>query len=280
MTASQNDGLKRPRWSYEGESFVVRYVHPHEKSKMESEEFQLLGRPFAIESNALKRLSGGILTLRKVDSRIGLFNMPRYVLVAGPAGPLPGREADVAPGGPNERITNYVSVAGLTILGGFTGIGAAWIIYSITVTLLRIPVDRLFGSRLVWPILAIGWILGAIISFFYFASVFKGGGPSGSSRSQKQSAYRVQGDLRKHLDWWIFLGVPAPLMAVAVLIIRQLAHTTNQEAYGAVVAVMVILGGTMYFCDRMLRRLVIWLGSCGWVLTLAIGFWYFKTYGP
>jgi hypothetical protein len=90
----------------------------------------------------------------------------------------------------------------------------------------------------------------------------------------------VQGDLRKHLDWWIFLGVPAPLMAVAVLIIRQLAHTTNQEAYGAVVAVMVILGGTMYFCDRMLRRLVIWLGSCGWVLTLAIGFWYFKTYGP
>jgi hypothetical protein len=146
MTTSQNDGLKRPRWSYEGESFVIRCVHPHEKLKMEFEQFHLLGRNFAIESNALKHLSGRALTLRRVDSRIGLFNTPRYVLVAGPAGALSGTDGDAATGGPSERITNYVIVAGLTILGGFTGMGAAWIVYRIIGGLLGIPVDRLFGS--------------------------------------------------------------------------------------------------------------------------------------
>lgn len=280
MTTSQNDGLKPPRWSYEGESFVIRYVHPHEKPKMEFEEFHLLGRNFAIESNALKRLSGLTLTLRRVDSKIGLFNSPRYVLVAGPTGALPGGDTAAAPGGLSERIAYYTSVGGLTILSGFTGMGVAWIIYGITCALWRIPVDRLFGSKLVWPVFAAGWIPGAIVGFFYFGSVFKSDRRSGYSLKQKQRAYQVRGDLLARLDWWIFLGVPAPLIAVAILIIRRLAHSNEQEAYGAVAALMIILGSAMYFCDRMPHRLVIWLGTFGWALALTIGYWFFKTYGP
>lgn len=277
-TTSQSDGLKPPRWSYEGESFVVDRFKSNGSDHKEFPQFHLFGRAVAIEPDALKHLTGRVLRLRRVDARIGLINIPGYVLVAGSADDPPVKDFGSERLG--ERIKKYISVSGLTILGGFTGMGVAWIIYGIISAVLRIPMEKLFESKLVWPIFATGWILGAIVSFFFFASVFKSGGRSGCSQTQRQRKYRVRRDVRANLDWWIFIGVPASLMAVAILIIKRFAHTDGQEAYGAVAALMIVFGGTLYFCDRMPRRLVFWLGLCGWLLALVVGCWHFRTYGP
>lgn len=201
----QSDGLKRPRWYYKGESLVIGYFNSDERDQRGFVEFQLFGRSVAVESEALKYLSGRVLGLRRVDSHIGLFNIPRYVLVAGSA------DAPARQGRGSERITSDLSITALTILGGFTGMGVAWIVYGIIGAVFKIPVDRLFALKLVWAVLITGWILGAIVSFFFFRSVFKAHGRSGYSRDPKQSNYRVRGDARANLDWWIFLGVPAPV---------------------------------------------------------------------
>ena len=271
---SQSDGLKRARWYYKGESFVIGYFDSNKGDQREYGEFQLFGRSVAVEADALKHLSGRVLGLRRVDSHIGLFNIPRYVLVAGFA-ETPARQ-DMG----SERITNYLSIAALTILGGFTGMGVAWIVYGIIGSVFKIPVDRLFVLKLVWPVFIAGWVLGAIVSFFFFKSVFKTDGRSGYSRDQKRSNYRVRGDARGNLDWWLFLGVPAPLVAVAILACGRLALTGEQKAYCSLAVALVILGGTMYFCDRIPRRLVAWLGTFGWLLALIISYWYFRFHGP
>jgi len=270
----QSDGLKRPRWYYKGESLVIGYFNSDERDQRGFVEFQLFGRSVAVESEALKYLSGRVLGLRRVDSHIGLFNIPRYVLVAGPA------EAPARQGRGSERITSDLSITALTILGGFTGTGVAWIVYGIIGAVFKIPVDRLFALKLVWAVFITGWILGAIVSFFFFRSVFKAPGRSRYSRDPKQSNYRVRGDARANLDWWIFLGVPAPLVALTIFALGRLALTVGQKVYGSLVVSMVILGGTMYFCDRIPRRLLFWLGIFGWLLALIIGNWFFKFHGP
>lgn len=269
----QSDGLKRPRWYYKGESFVIGQFNSNKRDQTDV-EFHLFGRDVVVELDALKPLSGRVLGLRRVDSHIGLFNIPRYVLVAGFA-ETPARQ-DMG----SERITNYLSIAALTILGGFTGMGVAWIVYGIIGAVFKIPVDRLFVLKLVWPVFIAGWILGAIVSFFFFKSVFKTDGRSGYSRDQKQSNYRVRSDARGNLDWWLFLGVPAPLVALAIIAVGGLALAGEQKAYGSLIVSMVILGGTMYFCDRIPRRLVSWLGIFGWLLALIVAYWYFRIHGP
>jgi len=270
----QSDGLKRPRWFYEGESFVIGQINRNERDESGYAEYQLLGRSVAVEPDALKHLSGRILGLRKVDSHTGLFNLPRYILVAGAAESAPGQ------GTGNERITNYLSIAGLAVLGGFTGMGIAWIVYGIICAVLGFSQERLFTSWLVWPVFITGWISGAIVSFFFFGSVFKSDGTSGYSRDQTRRNYGVRRDFRAHLDWWIFLGVPTPITALAVFALGRLALSNEQKAYTSVVALMVILGGTMYFCDKIPRRLLFWLGTFGWLLALGIGFSFLKLRGP
>ena len=99
MTMSQTDGLNPPRWRYEGQSFIIAYFDTDEKMDVEYTESELLGRRVAIESNALKQLSGRTLCLRRVASSRGLMKVKRYVLVADsvPELPSPHLEAGVSP---------------------------------------------------------------------------------------------------------------------------------------------------------------------------------------
>src|SRR5579863_6279775 len=68
---SQNDGLNPPRWSYNGESFVIGYFDSGEKPKEKCIESELFGRRVAIDPEALKHLSGRTLGLRRVDADYG-----------------------------------------------------------------------------------------------------------------------------------------------------------------------------------------------------------------
>ncbi|HEY1787360.1 MAG TPA: hypothetical protein VGJ73_04360 [Verrucomicrobiae bacterium] len=207
-----------------------------------------------------------------MDSRIGIFNTPGYVLVAESADAQP--EKDSAP------VTNYLSIAGLTVLGSFTGMGVTWIVYAIIAAVWKFPADRLFESSLVWPLLITGWILGAVIGFFYSRPVFKSDGRSGYSRNQNQRNYMVRLDARVNLEWSMFLGMPAPLIALVIFILGRLPLTLEQKAYGSLAVSMVILGATMYLCDRIPRRLLFWLGPFGWLLALIMTYWFFSVDGP
>jgi hypothetical protein len=276
MTTDQTDGLNPPQWHYEGQSFIIAYSDTNEKPEVESTELELLGRPVAIELSALKQLSGRTLSLRRVAPSLGLMGTKRYVLVADSVPDLPGsyHETSVSP----EQKKRLFSIATLTILGGFAGMGVTWIGSCIIFSMFKLPLDRFLPLSL--PVFVIGWIAGAIISFIFFRSVFKTDGRTKFRQEQTQRKYLGYGGLEAQLDWWVFLGIPVPLTGILVLSIEPFAHTVGGKTAFAIGPMMVILGASLYFCDRIPRRLVFRFGILGWLLTFALGFWYFKTHGP
>jgi hypothetical protein len=61
---------------------------------------------------------------------------------------------------------------------------------------------------------------------------------------------------------------------------RTICPNSWRKSGIAVGVIVVMFAATMFFCDRLPQRLVFRLGILGWVLTFAMGFWYFKTHGP
>ncbi len=278
MTMSQNDGLNPPRWYYEGQSFIIGYLDTNEKTEAEYTEAELLGRRVAIESSALKHLSGRTLGLRRVASSRGLMKVNRYVLVADSVHkrPSPHFEAGVS----SEQMKRQFSIAALTILGGFTGMGVIWIASALVVSSLRIPIERLFSNSIIIPLFVVGWIAGAIVSLNFFKSVFKTSGRTKFAQEQKQRKYFGYGGLDTELNWWAFLGIPVPLTAILIFSIEPYARTVGEKSGIAVGAIVVMFAVAMFFCDRLPQRLVFRFGILGWLFTFALGFWYFKTHGP
>jgi hypothetical protein len=52
------------------------------------------------------------------------------------------------------------------------------------------------------------------------------------------------------------------------------------QAGVAVGVLMVVFAASMYFCDRIPRRIVIRLGLLGWALTIIGGYCFFEIHGP
>jgi MFS family permease len=278
MATSQSDGLKSPRWFYEGESFVIDYFDPKEKPEIELSKFYLFGRSVGIEPSALKSLSGHFLNLRKVDASRGLLNVARYVLVAGstpePLAHARGENVNT------DNIKRGLAIGSLTILGGFTGMGVFWIISGFIALTLGIPEEKLFQLKVIYFLFLPGWILGAIVSFLFFRSVYKADGKTKFEQEQKQRKYLGYGGLQAQVNGWTFFGIPASLMAILIWVLLPFAHTDTQKAYGTVVLLMIVFGGSMYFCDKMPRRFIMRLGLLGWAITLVLGYFYFKIHGP
>ena len=272
MTMLQTDGLNPPRWSYEGQSFIVIFYEPVEKLEMEYVETELVGRRVEIERSALRNLAGRTLCLRRVSSRYGLVRNTRYVLVADsvPESPLSAFAGDS-----NERIRRVCSVAALTILGGFTGMGVIWIAAAIIVSAARISNNKFFS--ITTPLFVFGWIVGAIVSFYFFRSWFTAEGKTQFAQEQKQRKYLGSGT---ELDLWVFMGIPVPLIAISLFALEPLAHTDGQKSWVAVGTIVVIFAASMYFFDRIRRQLVFKLGILGWVLAFALGYLFFKIHGP
>lgn len=269
MAEGQTDGLNPPRWHYEGTSFILGYLEDSKNSQGAYSERELLGRHVAIESSALKQLSGRTLSLRRVAASRGLMKISRYVLVT---------DLTPAPTDSSEQTKRAFLIAALTVLGGFTGMGVTWVVSALIVSMLNIPFEKLYS--VMFPLFLIGWIAGAIISFYFFKFVFKTSGRTKFVQEQKQKKYLGYGGLDAELNWWIFLGIPVPLTGILIFAIEPLARTVGEKSGIAVGAIVVMFAATMYFCDKLPQRLVFRLGILGWVSTFALGFWYFKTYGP
>ena len=259
---------KKIRWWYEGENFLVCYFLPAEKPQ--TEQVELLGRRVSITPEALRQLAGQTLTLRRVNSPYGLINAPRYVLVAESA-------PDVSPETEDRTKRNF-SIAALTVLGGFCGMGIMWIIICIVAPLLKIPENKFLP--LIFPSFITSWIVSAIVSFFFFRSVFKAKGRTKFVQEQMEGKYVGYGGLSSQLNWWLFIGIPTPLIISLVLILEQFARTVGQKTAVVFAAIMMVGVPVMYFSDRIPRRIVIRLGLLGWALTIIGGYWYFKTHGP
>jgi hypothetical protein len=269
MTECQSDGLNPPRWRYEGKSFILGYFAADQNSDVTYSECELLGRPVAIESKALTHLSGQTLSLRRVGASRGLMKVSRYVLVS-----------DLAPSSTDspQQTRRIFSIAALTILGGFTGMGVIWIVSATVASILKISFERLFSVIL--PLFVIGWTAGAIISFYFFKSVFKTTGRTKFAQEQTQRKYLGYGGLDAVMNWWTFLGIPVPLTGILIFAIEPFARSVGEKSGIAVGAVVVMFAASIYICDKLPQRLVFRLGILGWVLTFAFGFWYFKTHGP
>ncbi len=259
---------KKIRWWYEGENFLVCYFLPAEKPQ--TEQIELLGRSVSITPEALKQLAGQTLTLRRVNPAYGLVNVPRYVLIADSA-PDVSLETE-------DRTKSNFSIAALTVLGGFCGMGIIWIIICIVAPLLKIPESKFLP--LIFPSFITSWIVSAIVSFYFFRSVFNANGRTKYVQEQMEGKYVGYGGLSSQLNWWLFIGIPTPLIITLVLILEQFARNVGQETAVVFVAIMMVGVPVMYFSDRIPRRIVIRLGLLGWVLTIIGGYWYFKTHGP
>ena len=256
------------RWWYEGENFLICNFAPGEKPQ--TEQVELLGRPVSITPEAVRQLAGQILTLRRVNPTHGLLNAPQYVLIAESA-PEVSTDADA-------RTKSNFSIVALTILGGFSGMGIVWIVGCLLIPLLKIPENKFVP--LIFPSFIAGWIVSAIVSFFLFRSVFKARGRTKFVQEQMQEKYVGYGGLRSQLNWWIFVGIPLPLIIPLVLVLEQFARTVGQKTVVVFVAIVMVGVPIMYFSDRIPRRMVIRLGLLGWALTVIGGYWYFRIYGP
>jgi hypothetical protein len=272
---SQNDGLNPPRWTYNGESFIIGYFDSGEKPKEEYLQSELFGHRVSIEPDALKHLSGRTLCLRRVNAGYGLMRDARYVLVADSA---PGPSADgFGANDIGEKVKRGFAIGAFTVLGGFTGMGVVWVIGAIAAALLRIE-NEFF--QIISYVFVVGWILGALVSFFFFRPVFKTDGRTKFSQERKLGKYAGRGGLAPRMDMYAFLGVPASLIAISLVTLSRFMNMNAYNGFGAVIMVVVILGVSMYFCDKMRHRLVFWFGLLGWVITFAIGYLFFRIHGP
>ena len=272
MTMCQTDGLKPTRWCYKGQSFILGDCD----TTADCTEFELLGRPITIETDALKQLSGRTLGLRRVNASRGIINTPRYVLVLDSTSQSPDR--CFATGVSPEQIKRALSITALTILGGFTGMGVIWLVSAGVVSLLKIPLERF--SPLTFPLFVTGWILGAFISYLFFRPMFKTTGRPQFAQEQIQKKYLGYGGLALRVNYYVFLGIPILLTGIGIFILMPFAHTVGEKTGLVFSAVMVVFTPCMYFCDRLPSRLVLSLGVLGWMLTAALGYWYFTTHGP
>jgi hypothetical protein len=262
---------KKIRYWYEGENFDVCCFDPAEQPHTEQIEF--LGRKLSITPEALKHLTGDTLALRRVKSAYGLIADQRYVLVASSA----QAATDISPE-TSGRMRDNLSVAALTILGGFSGMGIIWIAFCLIAPLLKIPDSKFLA--LIVPLFVIVWIVSAIVSFFFFQSVFEAKGETRYVREQTQEKYLGPAGSNADLSVWIFFGIPLPLTIVLAKVLEHFARTIGQKTAVVFVAIMVVGVPTMYFCDRIPHKIVIRFGLLGWALTILGGYWYFKTYGP
>jgi hypothetical protein len=277
MTMEQSDVLNPSQWSYKGESFVIGYFDRDEQPKMECKEYKMFGRHVAIETNALNHLSGRFLGLRRVDANYGLMRNTRYVLVADSAPESSANTSSVANG---DKVRRNFVVAALTILGGFTGMGVFWLIYGFIAGALKIPVEKIFQMKTIFLLFPPGWILGAIISFFFFRSVYKTDGRTRFKQEQIQTKYFGYGGLGAETDWWIFLGIPLPLTLALILFLVRFAHESWEICAITIVSIMAVFGPCLYFSDKMPRRLLLKLGILGWVVIFMGGYLFFKIHGP
>ncbi len=85
----QCDPLVPTAWFYKGQSFAVGYFDSAEKSDIPCVDSKLFGQPVSIAVDALEKLSGQTLSLRRVKSSYGIFPSARNVLVATPASEMP-----------------------------------------------------------------------------------------------------------------------------------------------------------------------------------------------
>ncbi len=270
-----DDRGEKIRYWYEGESFDVCYFDPAEQPQ--AEEIELLGRSVSITTEALKHLAGQTLKLRRVKSGYGLIADQHYVLVADSVSHATDAYLD---GG--DRIIDNLSIAALTVLGGFSSVGIVWILICVVVPLLKSRLkisDDEFLSSII-PLFIVGWIVGATISFFLFRSIFKAKGRTRYVLERTQEKYLGQVGLNADLSIWIFFGIPLPLTIVLAMVLEHFARTIGQKTIVVFVAIMVVGIPTMYFRDRIPHKIVVRLGLLGWALTILGGYWYFKTYGP
>jgi hypothetical protein len=275
MTTEQSDGLNPPRWSYKDESFVIGYFDPNDKPEREYTKVHLFGHTVVIESNALKNLSGRVLGLRRVDAKYGIMRDTRYVLKADS---VPASPTDISSTAKSGKIRRGFLVVALTILGGFTGMGIFWIIYGIIAAILRIPEEKLFQTKVIFLLFPPGWILGAIVSFFFFRSVFKADGETQFKQEQIQRKYF--GSRGSDTDWWVFLGVPVPLTLPLIFFIDRFVYENWEISAVAIVSIIAIFGPCLYFCDKVPRRLIMRLGILGWMVTFIEGYLFLKIHGP
>jgi hypothetical protein len=273
VTTSQSGDEKHPRWSYEGESFIIGvFEDPAERPP--SDYFDLFGHRVAVAHDALKRLAGLTLALRRVDARYGLFKDTMHVLVA-------ASESDTIPATPEDQIfakkwTRFFRLGLLSVMSAFCGVGIAWVAFGIfAVILFNKRFDEFVGRSI--PILIAGGILGLIAGFFFFRFVFKTKGRTLFQQEQVEEKYFVYGSWASMGSWLIFLDIPVSLVVLSSPAYDPLGRTVGQDTavYVALVIALAIFATCLIVCDRIPHRLVVRLGLVGWAITLMLASWHF-----
>lgn len=275
LAESQTDGEQPPRWRYDGKSFIMGYYDSDQDREGEPkpESFEIQGYHLAANADVLKELAGRTLALRRVDASRGVMKQARSVLVAVSAGEL-------ARLGNNDSAEKkrVASIIALSVLSGFTGMGVFWVVVC-PVLMVSNPAGGKFLPYIL-PLLFTGWVVGAVIGFFFFRSIYQTKGRTRFRQEQIAKKYLGEGGLDMDLSMLVFAGIPIPLTAIALLILEPLTRTDAQKSGVAVAAIVVMFAVSMILCERLPHRWVFRLGLSGWVVSVVIGYLFFKIHGP
>jgi hypothetical protein len=155
------------------------------------------------------------------------------------------------------------------VLGGFGGVGLAWIVLALKTH----PKTRSgFGELLAGcgPALAIGGLFGFFASLGMALFLFRDRSPL----AQKELEKRFIGDRGL---WKIYAGVPMFFVAVlAMLGYETLAKVVGESAapYISLLVLLVVVGISLYFFERIPRSLILPIGLLGWMLLIGFACWY------
>lgn len=167
-------------------------------------------------------------------------------------------------------VSRIFSVGGFAILAGLSGFGATWLVVGILAKVIFKTIDsQLDFAAKSMPILIAGGIVGFIIGLVASLKVAMA---DPKTEAEVETKYIGQTGRMK-----IYMGAPVFIIAVFVApffekLLRMFGTATG--AYMELGIALVIIAASLYLYDRIPEKIILPIGIIGWMLTLAMIFWF------
>lgn len=166
--------------------------------------------------------------------------------------------------------SQILSIGGFAILAGLSGFGATWLVVGFLAKVIFKTVDKQldFAAKCM-PLLIAGGVVGFIMGLI---ASMKAANSDPKTKADVENKYVGQTGRLK-----IYLGAPVFVIAIFVAPFFEKLLSTFGSATGAYVGLgiaLVIIAASLYLYAYIHDKFVIPIGIIGWMLTLAMIFWF------
>ena len=173
-----------------------------------------------------------------------------------------------------KELVRVLPAAGFAVLFAAAGVGFSWMVAGILLPPSAMAVGFMRKSV---PFVAFGGVSGLVGGFLFGRFLFKD--RPASAQDEVEQAF-IGGWGRARIE----TGFPMFFVALFLLVIPgydKLAHIVGERAaaYVLLAVIMIICGISLYFYERIPKRLVLPIGFLGWILLVGLTCWY-GWFGP